>query len=107
MSSSSGYGKANNLADIFQQAHALAPRVGNRILQEGPIYEAICLRYPEYRIYSVVLCRGVNRYRPPPETDYRINAPWRRTIFWSRDDGRYVEDGQWEKMESFGKATNI
>ena len=56
----------NQLNKILQDASDVAPKVGKRVLQSGPIINALQELYPDLHIKCVELCKGTDRFRVPP-----------------------------------------
>ena len=64
---------------LLQLADQCAPRVGNAIIRDGPLFEGVQNLYPEKQVVVLDVCRGINRLRKCPIGSKGI-APFRRAF---------------------------
>ena len=68
------------LENVVQSASKVAPKVRTRFFTEGEFLQGIQIVFPEFQIIGVEICKGADRYRPPPKDLNANQAPLRRSL---------------------------
>ena len=80
-------------------ADQIAPRVGIKIVEKGPLIDQVQSLCPHHKIHHVVLCRGIDRHVGPSCSMPKGQAPVRRMACIRRHhEDVHVED-EWEPWE--------
>ena len=88
-----------NWQTVMSLADQLAPRVGTRIIDEGPLLQQVQHMCPNHEVKHLVLCRGMNRSVGPCRHSPKGLAPLRRFISLQRGSNELHVDEQWEPWE--------
>eukprot|EP00435_Cladocopium_sp_Y103_P051429 s1984_g16.t1 len=87
---------------FLQQALTDAPRVGKRYVTQGNVFNQAQHLFPEYHRQGLEMCKGADRYRPPPTNMSKEQCPFRMTLGIRRDGkGNFYEDlrEEWGKLK--------
>ena len=87
--------------DIMKVADETAPRVGIRVLSDGPLVQAIQRKHPNHHINHLVLCRGMDRMVGPHVRLEQGQAPLRKFVCIRRRFESVEAEDQWEAWERF------
>ena len=88
-----------NWQTVMSLADHRAPRVGTRIIDEGPLLQQVQQMCPNHEVKHLVLCRGMNRAVGPCRQCPKGLAPLRRFISLQRGSNELYVDEQWEPWE--------
>ena len=91
-----------SLEKVLQQVTQVAPRVGKRFFQEGPIIQEVQKMFSE-----VVFCKGADRRRPLPKEMEPQHAPLRRTLGSNRKTLQGFCDDQWAEWPTLKRKQLI
>ena len=82
------------LEPLLGRFEELAPRVGKRILLEGPLFSQVQTLFPHMHIQAIDLCKGVDRRRT---MSFPEGLGTHRLMFGkSRKEGMFFSDSTWE-----------
>ena len=88
-----------NWQTAMDMANQLAPRVGPRVIESGPLIQVVQKLCPDHTVVHVVLCRGTDRYMGPTKAMTPGSAPLRRRICIRRRHEDLAVDSEWEPWE--------
>jgi len=77
-----------------------APRVGKKVIQEGPLFQQASGLFPEVTLRCLELCKGTDRFRKPPIPLMPGEAPCRRSFVIHRNDSNIIDSKDWWVWEN-------
>ena len=89
--------------EIFQLVNEKLPRVGRTTIDDPVVLQKIQGLVTDKDVRYVVACRGSSRTLEPPRMLAMGEAPFRKSIFTSRDNGQILVEDQWEAWETLAK----
>ena len=93
-----------NWQTVMEKVNRDTPRVGTKVIENGPIIEMIQKMCPNHVIQHIVVCRGMDRYIGPCQPTPKGKAPLRRFICIRRRTEDIVVDPEWEPWEHLSLA---
>ena len=84
---------------VMETANSVAPRVGTKVIDHGPLLDQVQLMCPQHCIKHLVLCKGIDRKVGPNKVMSKGEAPLRRMIGIHRTTGQIYIEEEWEPWE--------
>ena len=90
---------------LLHRFEDLAPRVGKRVLSEGPCFDSVQQIFPNMQIQAIELCKGVDRLRT---MDFPAGKGTHRWTFGrERKLLQFFSDQQWENLSKLSHRQKI
>ena len=89
--------------EVFDLVNKFLPRVGKKVVNDEGILQKVRGLVADKDVRYLVACRGSSRTMEPPQHITLGEAPYRKSIFTSRDDDQIRVEEQWEPWEELAK----
>ena len=89
--------------EIFQLVNEKLPREGKKPIDDPETLQKIQGLVTDMDVRYVVACRGSSRTLAPPNMIVPGEAPFRKSIFTTRDNGQILVEDEWEQWETLAK----
>ena len=93
--------------EIFRLMDQELPRVGRKLIDNPSILQKVQALVTDKDVRCLVACRGPSRTIAPPQHMTIGEAPYRKSIFTSRDKGEILVEDEWEFWENLAKRQVI
>ena len=93
------------LEPLLSRFEELAPRVGKRVIVDGPAFEALQQVFPDMIIQAVDLCKGVDRRRIMPIEPGVSSFRW--MFARDRSNQQFFSDEDWEEWTRLSHRQQI
>ncbi len=89
--------------EVFKSVDQILPRVGKKEIEDQEILQKVQTLVTDKDVRYLVACRGSSRTIAPPSKLAMGEAPYRKSIFSSRNKDQILVEEQWEFWEELAK----
>ena len=95
----------SQLEPLLSRFEELAPRVGKRIILDGPAFEAIQQVFPDMTIQAIDICKGVDRRRTVRVEPGLSSFRW--MFAKDRSNQQFFSDDGWEEWTKLSQRQQV